>query len=407
MRKSKTGISALVCSSIAVFFPGAINFGFLGVMNPHWQETFQVGRGAISNSMFFMLVSIGISLPLVGRLQEKYGLRTMMTAGVIICGLNMLIIAFATRLFELYLWASITGLVFSSIYVPGITTVQRWYPARRGLVSGIVNLSFGVSAAAMSPIFAMMLDAMDYVSMNILLTAVTLMVAVPAAQFIDPPTADDLKSEKPEARASAEDESEVGLTVSQSLRTKNFWFLWVIALLQGSAGVSMVTLAVPFGLSRGFALASAAVLLTAFSLGNGFGRLLMGYLSDILGPKLTMSMAFLAAAGAYFLLPHFSALAGMAVAVTFVGAAFGTLMAVVPPLTTVCFGMAHFGAIYGLVLSGHSFFGGILGPALSGHLLDITKENFAIVFTYLGVFCALAGSLIWWVVPPKRQRRVQ
>jgi OFA family oxalate/formate antiporter-like MFS transporter len=238
--------------------------------------------------------------------------------------------------------------------------------------------------------------------MNIVLAAATLIIAIAAVQFTNPPTQSRLSGPKSESEVSSPVETENSITVSQSIRTKNFWLLWIIATLQGSAGISMVTLSVVFGLSRGFALESAAILLMAFNLGNGLGRFLMGYLSDILGPKLTMSLAFLAASAAYFCLPHISILFFMALATGFVGTAFGTLMTVSPPLTTECFGISHFGAIYGLVLTGHSFLGGIIGPALSGHLLDITNENFSIVFTYLGVFCGLAGSLIWWVVPPKR-----
>jgi MFS transporter, OFA family, oxalate/formate antiporter len=403
MQKSKGGVQALVGSSIAVFFPGSLSMGFLGVLSNQWQEMFHVGRGAISNSMFFVVVAIGISMPFVGRWQERFGVRRVMTVGAIICALDVLIIAFASHLWELYLFAFINGLSFSLIYIPAITTVQQWFPSRRGLVSGIVNLSFGGSAAVMSPVFALMLTSMGYVPMNIVLAVATLIIATAAAQITKSPVQTPLLDSKSETDVSFSTRTGNSITVSQSIRTKNFWLLWVIAILQGSAGISMVTLSVVFGLSRGFALESAVVLLMAFSLGNGLGRFLMGYLSDILGPKLTMSFSFLAAAAAYFCLPHITLLSVMALAAGFVGTAFGTLMTVSPPLTIDCFGIDHFGAIYGLVLTGYSFFGGIVGPALSGYLLDVTNTNFNIVFSYLGVFCLIAGSMIWFVVPPKRQ----
>ena len=57
--------------------------------------------------------------------------------------------------------------------------------------------------------------------------------------------------------------------------------------------------------------------------------------------------------------------------------------AVSAPLATDCFGMTHFGAIFGLVFMAYGFVAGPLGPWLSGHVLDSTQGNFQVVFTYL------------------------
>jgi OFA family oxalate/formate antiporter-like MFS transporter len=128
------GILAVIGSSIAIFWPGALIFGFPGVMAPYWMETFHVGRGAIGNILFFVLAAVGIFMFLVGRWQEKFGIRRMITAGAIICGLSVFIIAYASNLYMIYLWAFLTGTSSAFIYVPAVTTVQQWYPTRRGLV---------------------------------------------------------------------------------------------------------------------------------------------------------------------------------------------------------------------------------------------------------------------------------
>ena len=85
-----------------------------------------------------------------------------------------------------------------------------------------------------------------------------------------------------------------------------------------------------------------------------------------------------------------------------IGFAFGTLFAVSAPLATDCFGLKHFGAIFGLVFTAYGFVSGVLGPSLSGYLLDITHGNFVIVFAYLGIFCILSGIFIRFVVRPDR-----
>lgn len=71
------------------------------------------------------------------------------------------------------------------------------------------------------------------------------------------------------------------------------------------------------------------------------------------------------------------------------------------PLATDCFGLEHFGAIFGVVFTAYGFLSGALGPWLGGHLLDATGGDFALVFGYLGLFFMASAGLIFLVRPPK------
>lgn len=193
------------------------------------------------------------------------------------------------------------------------------------------------------------------------------------------------------------------LTAKESLRTGSFWFLWLTWALQGAAGIAMVTLSMSFGGARGFG-ESAALLLTAFNLTNGLSRILSGFLSDIIGRHRTLVATFLAAACAYFLLPHVDTIGTAAVLGAVIGFSYGTLFAVSAPLVSDSFGLKHFGVIFGLVFTAFGYLSGLLGPSLSGFILDMTEGNFLPVFAYLGVFCILSAFLIRLVVPPRRHR---
>ncbi len=190
------------------------------------------------------------------------------------------------------------------------------------------------------------------------------------------------------------------LTVEESLHTRSFWFLWITWALAGAAGVTMVTLSTAWGLSRGYALESAILILMAFNLTNGVGRLISGYFSDKIGRSRIMSAAFFAAGLAYFALPWAESIFASAVLASVVGFAFGTLFAVSAPLVADCFGLKHFGAIFGLAFAAYGFVAGPLGPTLAGYLLDATGDDFFLVFLYLGVFCLLSALCIRLVVPP-------
>ncbi|MEW6111169.1 MAG: MFS transporter [Thermodesulfobacteriota bacterium] len=402
MTAQRKGYLAVGGSSIAIFWCGSFIFGFPGVMAAYWQELFHVGRGAIGSTLFFVLAATGIFMFFVGRWQLKLGIRRMVTIGVIIVGLDQFLLVFATNIYLLYLWAFLMGFASCFIYIPGLTTVQRWFPARRGLVSGIVNCTFGISAAIMSPIFGYLLKTMDYGAMNVTLGLIALAVGLVAAQFTEMPRAEEDPAQgSPVSGAGPAVVWGHSLTVSQTLRTSSFWFLWITWALQGSACISMVMLSIQFGLAKGFALESAVIVLTAFNLTNGLSRLLMGYLSDIIGRTFSMSLTFLAAGIAYLALPHLSGLPAIAITAAVIGFAFGTLFAVSAPLTIDCFGVEHFGAIFGVVFTAYGFVAGPLGPSLSGHVLDLFGGNFVVVFTYLAVFCLISGILIRFVVPPR------
>ncbi len=123
----------------------------------------------------------------------------------------------------------------------------------------------------------------------------------------------------------------------------------------------MVTLSVNFGLSRGFSIEDAVFVLIAFNVMSGLSRIISGYISNIIGRNVTMSITFFAAGVAYFLLPVVHNLTVIAVLVAVVGFAFGTLFAVSAPLVTDCFGLKHFGAIFGLIFTAYGFIAGVLG----------------------------------------------
>jgi len=400
------GIIALISCAVAIFWPGALIFGYSGVMAPYWQEMFSVGRGAVGNNLFFLLASLGIFMFFVGRWQEKVGTRIMISIGALLCGLNVFIVTYASHLYMLYLWAFLNGTASCFIYIPALTSVQRWFPGKRGLVSGVVNLVFGISAAIMSPIFSGMLKSKGYVPMNVMIAVMALLVGLTAAQFTETPERVKLaQGGKKDEKLKPESSLGESFTVKESLKTKAFWFLWLTWALQGAAGIAMVSLAVLFGLARGFSLESSVMILTAFNLASGLSRILTGYISDLVGRNLTMSITFFVAGAAYFLMPYFVSLPLLAFFAALVGFAFGTLFAVSAPLVSDCFGLKHFGAIFGLVFTAYGFVSGALGPSLSGYLLDITDSNFLIVFTYLGIFCLLSGFLIRGVTRKKASKR--
>jgi OFA family oxalate/formate antiporter-like MFS transporter len=380
-----------------VFWPGAFIFGFPGILSQHWQQAFGVAKGAIGQSIFFILAGAGTFMYMVGRWQATIGTRRMAAFGALLCGGSVILLGRAASIHGVYVWAFSVGAASAFLYIPALTAAQGWFPQSRGLVSGLVNMSFGLSAAIMSPIFTLLLVDFGYRALTLVSGLAALFIGLLSFRFVrfcrpvNPRGV--VVSDTPGTQPPS-------LELSQSLRTRAFWLLWLTYATAGAAGVSMVALSTAFGLSRGLSIQTAVLILTAFNFTNGLGRLISGFLSDRVGRNATMALVFLAAGTAQFLLPRAESLALWMMLSAAVGFAFGTLFAVSAPLAVDCFGIRHFGAIFGLVFTAYAFVAGPVGPWLSGLLLDRTGGNFVLVFGYLGGCYYAAAVLIWFVRPP-------
>jgi MFS transporter, OFA family, oxalate/formate antiporter len=403
IQRNKRAILSVIGSAGAIFFPGSLVFGFPGLMGPVWQEILAIEPGALSYLMFSMLASLGVFMFFVGKWTASVGARKLMIIGTIATSLATLMVAFVSSVWMIYVWAFMVGGASCFIYSPGINSVQRWFPAKRGLVSGIVNLTFGISAAIMVPVFRILLEEIGYQNLCLMVAAITLVVGLIASQFTEIP--EKVKGMEPNTSKQINSSAvvqEIALTAEEAVKTKSFWLLWSVWALMGAAGVTMVVLSVRYGLSMGFGFAEAAAILTAYNLANGISRLVTGAVSDIIGRNLTLAATFVMAGLAYFLLPQVSSLVMISVLAACIGFGYGTLFACSSPMIADCFGLKNFGVILGLVFTAYGFLAGIIGPAASGYILEATGGNYNIVFYYLGTFCIISAGLIMLVSNPKK-----
>ena len=384
------GILAACCA--AIFWPGTLVFGFPGVLNNHWQTTFAIGSGAVGRIMFLILVPVGCFMFLFGKLLERWRPARLVSIGALTGFVCTLLLPFARSFASVYLWAFMMGSATAMTYLSGLTVTQHWFPRHRGLISGVFNLCFGGSAALISPLYSWLLHHYGYTVVAMFASACVLFFGLVTAPFIRFPSANEAISSTPSTPPSGP--IAVSMTVVQSLKTRSFWMLWLTWALAGAAGISMVPLAPAFGQARGLSPQEAVLILMAFNLTNGASRLISGYVSDFLGRKSTLTVAFIMAGSSYLLMDQAEALVWWAVLAAVIGYAFGTLFAVSAPLVGDCFGMDHFGAIIGVVFTAYGFISGVIGPGLSGYLLDATNGNFRVVFSYLGIFYLLAAGMI-------------
>jgi len=394
----------VVGAAAAIFFPGSLVFGLPGLMSTVWGSSLGVSAGALSYVMFFLLAALGIFMFVVGKWTNRLGAKSLIMLGTVLAALAAAMTAVVTNVWMIYGWAFLIGTATCFIYSPGIGIVQRCYPHIKGTVSGIVNLTFGISSALLVPLYRLWLDTYGHATLGLAISAFTLVIGLLAAQLISEPASSEGRS--PSSAAASQAESiNLTLTPAQAVRTKDFWLLWLVWSFMGAAGITMVTQSVRYGLYLGLGLAGASSILAAFNLTNGLSRLVSGALSDVLGRKLTLALSFVLAGVAYLMLASVSSLSLILFLAAAIGFGYGTLFACSAPLIAECFGLKHFGVIFGLVFTSFGFVSGLLGPVATGLILQTTNNNYAAAFVFLGLLCFVSAGLMFFVSQPDKAKQ--
>jgi len=392
-KKQFIAFCKLLGCGIPTFWAGVISFAYPGVMSLFWQEEFKVGNTETGLVITFMLLALAITMFISGRVHAKIGMPKCILIGTFFYFLAFIFLIFANNIYMVYLWAFTSNLGCSFTFGPGLTTVQCEFPTRKGMVSGILNLSFGIASAIMSPILNALLNGKGYLFVN-LFTISMIIICNLFAFLLVKFSLNNKNYKKPNIDSSKD------MTVSQALKSKEFWLIWFLWIFMGASGISMITLSKSYSIAIG---EQGITILTTFNLANGLIRIFVGWLTDKIGPRITGAIAFLVTTISYFIMPHSSNVLLVSLCAAGVGIGFGTLFTISGPLAADIFGLTNFGTIYGIIFTAYGLISGIVGPAISGMILEKTNNNYFIVFTYLGIM-AFFGTILIYCIKEKKPK---
>lgn len=384
LAESRTARRNILGCCLATFWAGSVCFGYPGVLGAFWQAEFGAGAGETGLVVTVMLLAISFGTFFSGRFLNRFGMRACVFAGTALLLASMAVLSLTRGIRMVYVWAFLANLGVSFVYGPGLTTVQRWMPRRKGLACGLLNVTFGLSAAVMSPVFEAVLNSAGYRALNLGLAACIFLTNALALTLVR----GRRKGGSPVRKTSG------GFSVLLALKTRAFWLIWFTWAFVGAAGISMVSVAKSYAEHLG--LASVA-LLTAFNFTNGVGRLLAGELCDKVGGEKTAFTAFLLAAVGFALMPFARSQVAVCLLGALAGYAFGALFTTAGPVASRHFGLANFGRVFGLIFAAYGCVGGFLGPYLSGLILERAVEPYGLIFGYLACF-TLAGAALTFVL---------
>ena len=248
-------------------------------------------------------------------------------------------------------------------YIVPIATLVRWFPDRRGFITGVAISGFAAGALVATPIAASLVATLGPLDALIVLGVAGLLVIAGAGSLLREPAVESAPS--PEAQGAASgDAPRADLTLGQALRTWRWYALWTIFFLSVTAGMGFVAEAVPMAqeLAGMEALAAAGLIGTAFA-ADALGRFLWPWASDALGRRSVLVAIFLLQAGTFAMLTLAGSPLAFGVLAALVVFLYGGSSGTMPAFVADVFGGRHLGSIYGLILTAWGF-GGVLGPVL-------------------------------------------
>jgi len=363
-----------------------------------------------------VMVSAGFMLP-------KVGPRKLAVAGGLVLGLGYALAGLfaGTSFWPIFLLVGVLGgSGIGLAYVIPIAVGMRWFPDKKGLITGLAVAGFGFGAmlwvklaGAWGHLIAEVGLPTTFLIYGIMFAA---MVILGGIWMVFPPEGWKPKGWNPAPIGGSGQTAAAGsidFTTHQMLRTPQFYMILMTFVFGASAGLMSIGLMKLFPMqalqATGMSIeAASAIAGTAmavfFSLANGIGRIAWGAMSDGLGRKKSIIIMMTTQGIAVILFQWMASSEYLLyAAATVIGFNFGGNFALFPTMTADTFGTKHVGQNYPFIFLAYGI-GGIGGPMLGGKLGDL--GNFPMAFTICGVLCLAAAGIIAQVNPATESQKM-
>lgn len=348
------------------------------------------------------IFTLGIASFLGGLWMRKSGPRIVAITGGVLYGLGVFLASFSNQgLWVLYLtYGVIGGAGLGLGYIVPIATLVKWFPEKRGFITGVAVAGFGAGALVTAPVATRLIQRVGVLETFAILGAAYFVLVVGSAMFmVNPPDGYHPAGWTPvTARTAAAHD----YTLKEALHTWQWYALWALLFLNVSAGISIISQAAPMAQEiTGVTAAVAAGMVGIISIANGAGRFLWAWASDFVGRRWVFLAMFLLQAALFFVMPrvnHFGAFTAIAFVILLCyGGAFGTM----PAFAADYFGSRDVGSIYGLMLTAWGF-GSALGPLLIANIRETSGHYSEALYIISGIM--LVSSIIPFIVHPPSER---
>ena len=374
------------------------------------------------------LATFALVMVLAGRWQAKTGPRLMTVLGGLLLGLGFVLGGFfGTTFWAQFLFIGIVaGAGIGLGYVVPIAVGVRWFPDKKGMITGLAVAGFGFGATIWVKLagswFGGLLNSAEVFGLPpvqsvfvIYGVIFTMLVLLGSIVMVDPP-----KGYRPEGWRRRDDIGVVhalgkGYSPSEMIRTGQFYAIWLVFASSAIAGLMVIYCIQLFGLDaleyHGVpnAIVVTGTAMAWYAIFNGLGRILWGMFSDRIGRKNAI-IAMSAFQGIIMLAMYhgfinFGLAAGLVIGASFVGFNYGGIFALFPAITADYFGNKEVGRNYGWVFTAYGV-AGILGPLLAGVFKDAaaagsSPQVWMTPFMIAGIACLVGAVIMIFTKAPR------
>ena len=376
----------------------------------NWSNT--QAAWVFSLAIFFLGISAawgGINLP-------GFGPRKLAMMGGFLFGLGYLVAAYALHIQNLPLlyigYGAIGGMGLGLGYVTPVATAAKWFPDKKGFITGMVVMGFGFGALLMAkvlaPVFMSMTDG-NLVLVFSYVGVIMLLVTLPAGYIlVNPPVGFVPQGYVPSAQSAAAKASQDDMTARECILSSKFLMMWTVFFFNIVSGIMFIgfqspllqdllkktmdppTLADPKVIT-GLA-AAGATLIAVSSIFNGIGRFFWGGLSDKIGRAQAFRLILGSQLVVFIALMFVSNPIIFGVLVCYILLCYGGGFGSMPSFVLDVFGPRLMPIVYGIILTAWGC-AGIVGPQIVAFL----KDNFdkqAAQYTFLSASMLLSLGLL-------------
>lgn len=285
-----------------------------------------------------------------GKLAKKFGTTATIIVAGVLAGLGFVLASRVGSASVVLLYATYALLAGAGIgvsYIVIISTVNTWFPDRRGFSSGALMMGFGVSTL----LFGKIADALFQSSVGwrnayvIIGVAIALVIGLSAFVIKAPDETVVLPVKKKNVKINQESFDTKDYAPSEMVRRFTFWRAFVVLICLAAVGNSVISFARDLAISVGAQTALATTLVGVLSVCNGFGRIITGAVFDALGRKITMisaSVLAIFASGMTLLAVVIHSLPLCIIGLCLTGLSYGTVPTIASAFTSAFYGQKHF-----------------------------------------------------------------
>ena len=370
------------------------------------------GNNAAAGLTFsLLLATLTIGSVIGGKLAGKYTTRRVIFIGGIILSAGFFLASLVKPEFSWLLWVTygvMGGVGMGFTYSTTIACAQKWYPHKKGLITGIIVAALGFGGVVFTPIVEALVAAFGGTGVGepktfMVLSAVFLVVCTIGSIFMKNPPDGYLVSASSAASTSAASPGTVSavpaavknITPSQMLRSVPFYLITAAFMLACMGGLMMINFAKPIAEAKGFIPAIAAIGVLAISMFNSVGRLVWGMVSDKLGRINTITL-LLAGSAVLSLLVNLAVGYWVFILIAVIGFFYGGLLSNFPSLTADLFGPAHMATNYGFVLLGFGS-GAVIASQIAGYFRNaaaVAGDINEMFPAFIIASCCAAGGIV-------------